>query len=96
MISMLITAFIIGAIGTVHCLGMCGPLALALPVHHLQKIQQAIAVLLYNLGRVITYSILGGIFGWLGRVLMVVAPVKRGTKIGFPFPSTIGSSPPPV
>lgn len=66
MISMLITAFIIGAIGTVHCLGMCGPLALSLPVVSNNVSARFISALLYNLGRVFTYSVLGAVVGFAG------------------------------
>jgi sulfite exporter TauE/SafE len=66
-----IAGILLGLVSSFHCVGMCGPLALALPVHHLQKGQQAFAVLLYNLGRVITYTTLGGIFGWLGRGIYI-------------------------
>jgi uncharacterized protein len=47
--------------------GMCGPLALALPVHHLAKAQQLISLLLYQFGRIITYSLFGLVFGLAGR-----------------------------
>jgi sulfite exporter TauE/SafE len=40
-------------------------------VHHLQKKQQAVAILLYNTGRIVTYAILGGLFGWLGRRIYI-------------------------
>jgi sulfite exporter TauE/SafE len=66
-----IAGILLGLVSSFHCVGMCGPLALALPVHHLQKWQQAFAVLLYNTGRVITYSMLGGLFGWLGSRIYI-------------------------
>jgi sulfite exporter TauE/SafE len=66
-----VAGILLGLVSSFHCVGMCGPLALALPVHHLQKMQQALAVLLYNVGRVITYSLLGGLFGWLGRRIYI-------------------------
>src|SRR4051812_38232887 len=66
-----IAGILLGSMSSFHCVGMCGPLALALPVHHLRKMQQAGAVLLYNLGRVVTYTILGGLFGWLGRRIYI-------------------------
>ncbi|MCY7311882.1 MAG: sulfite exporter TauE/SafE family protein, partial [Chitinophagaceae bacterium] len=33
----MIAGFTLGAAGSLHCVGMCGPLSLALPVHHLSK-----------------------------------------------------------
>jgi sulfite exporter TauE/SafE len=60
-----IAGILLGLVSSFHCVGMCGPLALALPVHHLKKMQQVLAVLLYNGGRVITYSMLGGVSPWV-------------------------------
>ncbi|HEX6428595.1 MAG TPA: sulfite exporter TauE/SafE family protein [Niastella sp.] len=62
-----IAGVLLGLVSSFHCVGMCGPLALALPVHHLQRRHQAIAMLLYNAGRVVTYSLAGLVFGWAGR-----------------------------
>ena len=62
-----IAGFTLGLIGSLHCVGMCGPLALALPVQYLYKSQRAFAIVLYQVGRVITYSTLGLIFGLAGR-----------------------------
>ena len=67
----IIAGVLLGLVGSFHCVGMCGPLALALPVHHLQRVQQATAVLLYNSGRVITYSLAGLLFGWAGRGIYI-------------------------
>lgn len=55
-----------GAVGTFHCIGMCGPLALALPVVTDNSTSRFFSTLLYNLGRVTTYSILGAFFGIAG------------------------------
>lgn len=61
----LLTGFLVGLLGSFHCIGMCGPIAIALP-----KSKNLLASrLLYNLGRVITYSILGLLFGLLGERL---------------------------
>jgi len=46
---------------------MCGPLVLALPVHHMRREKQAFAVVLYNAGRIITYSLIGLLLGLAGR-----------------------------
>jgi len=63
------TAFILGLVGSLHCAGMCGPLALALP--HCGKTQASFVLgrAAYNLGRIITYCLLGIVFGALGKSL---------------------------
>jgi len=60
-------AFLIGLLGSVHCLGMCGPLAFAVP--SLQKGWGFLVwdKLSYQLGRIISYCILGAVIGLLGR-----------------------------
>lgn len=62
-----IEAFIIGLMGSFHCLGMCGPMALSLPLKDHSHSTRAISSLFYNSGRIITYGIMGLFFGWLGR-----------------------------
>jgi sulfite exporter TauE/SafE len=69
MIELLVSALFLGIISSFHCVGMCGPLALALPVSHLSKSMQLLSVVLYNSGRVVTYATLGLIFGIAGRKL---------------------------
>ena len=59
-------ALIMGLVGNLHCLGMCGPIALAVP--HFSENRAGVIVddLLYNSGRIITYGILGLIVGFVG------------------------------
>lgn len=61
------TAFLLGFVGSAHCAGMCGPLALALP--HWGRGQGSFVVgrLLYNFGRILTYASVGAVFGMLGQ-----------------------------
>ncbi|HLG39557.1 MAG TPA: sulfite exporter TauE/SafE family protein [Chitinophagaceae bacterium] len=63
----IIAGFSLGAVSSLHCVGMCGPLALALPVHHLSKTKQLLSLFLFQSGRIITYSLFGLIFGLAGR-----------------------------
>lgn len=63
------TAFTIGLFGSLHCVGMCGPIACALPVRAGGRWAVAGNALLYNLGRTLTYSLLGGVIGLAGRGL---------------------------
>jgi uncharacterized protein len=62
-----IAGFSLGAVSSLHCVGMCGPLALALPVHHLSRTKQLFSLFLYQAGRIITYSAFGLVFGLAGR-----------------------------
>lgn len=71
LVTSLIGGWMLGAVSSFHCIGMCGPLALALPVQHLAPWRQWLAILLYNLGRVLTYAVLGGLLGWAGRQFFV-------------------------
>ena len=64
---LILSAFSLGFLGSFHCIGMCGPIALALPVQHLQGASRLGGILLYNAGRITTYALLGLLFGWLGR-----------------------------
>lgn len=57
----------LGLLSSFHCVGMCGAMAFALPVQHLNPIQRGISVTLYHIGRVLTYALLGLVFGSLGR-----------------------------
>ncbi len=61
-----ITAFITGLLGSFHCAGMCGPIALATPTIGTTGLQKSWGKLLYNLGRIITYAVMGFLFGAFG------------------------------
>lgn len=63
----LIAGFTLGAAGSLHCIGMCGPLSLALPIHTLSGSRRFFSLLSYQLGRVCTYTIIGILFGLAGR-----------------------------
>lgn len=61
------TAFLLGLVGSAHCAGMCGPLALALPATGSNRGTFLAGRLLYNVGRIVTYTLLGAVFGLLGE-----------------------------
>jgi len=65
----LYTAFTIGLIGSFHCIGMCGPIAIALPLGSKGFGSRLVGTLLYNIGRILTYGMLGALFGLLGKGL---------------------------
>lgn len=64
------TAFIMGMAGSLHCVGMCGPLALALPVNHSDNLSRFAGGTLYNLGRIVSYAAMGLVFGSIGKLLI--------------------------
>ncbi len=73
-------AFIIGLFGSLHCVGMCGPLAFALPQQAESKWITLIKKLSYNIGRAISYAFLGLLIGLLGKQLWL-AGLQQGISI---------------
>jgi sulfite exporter TauE/SafE len=64
------TAFLLGLIGSLHCIGMCAPLALALPYAREQRYTLLFQTLKYNFGRALTYAFQGSLLGFLGQGLL--------------------------
>lgn len=64
---MLYTAFVFGLLSSFHCIGMCGPIAMVLPVNHSDASQKTLQILTYHLGRLLAYSSIGFLFGLLGK-----------------------------
>lgn len=60
------TALVLGLLTGFHCIGMCGPIALALPLNKKSWGTRIFSALWYNIGRTITYAFLGAVFGILG------------------------------
>lgn len=66
---MLLTAVILGLVSSLHCVGMCGPIAMMLPVDRQNNTKKTVQILLYHIGRLLSYGTLGLIFGLIGRSL---------------------------
>jgi sulfite exporter TauE/SafE len=64
---MLLSALIFGLLGSFHCIGMCGPIAFMLPINRDDKVKSFFQILSYHLGRLFTYSLIGLLFGFLGK-----------------------------
>ena len=66
----IISIAFLGSFG--HCIGMCGGIVLAYSTIKIEpkssKVSQGVAHLLYSFGRVLTYTVLGALFGTLGGV----------------------------
>lgn len=61
------SALVLGLVGSFHCVGMCGPIAVALPIDNSSWQKRFSGVFLYNIGRAITYGVMGAVFGVLGE-----------------------------
>ena len=64
---MLWSAFILGLLGSLHCVGMCGPIAFMLPVGKSNSLQKSFQVSLYHTGRLLAYASIGLVFGIIGH-----------------------------
>lgn len=63
---MLYSALILGLVSSLHCIGMCGPIAMMLPVDRKNPAKQTLQLLFYHAGRLSAYGSLGMLFGLLG------------------------------
>lgn len=65
----LIEALILGLMGSFHCVGMCGPIAIALPLNNNTWLTRISGSLIYNSGRTLSYAFMGAVFGLVGMGL---------------------------
>jgi len=57
---------VVGMLGSLHCVGMCGPILLAMPFENHNK---WIGSIIYHLGRILCYGLFGGLLALLGVTL---------------------------
>ena len=81
-----LTAFLVGLLGGVHCVGMCGgivgALTLGLPSERREGLSAMMPFqLAYNLGRVVSYVVAGAIMGALGMLLAQLLPVYYAQRV---------------
>ena len=65
------TALALGFFGSFHCVGMCGPIAMSIPRSSNSFSALSFNSTVYNTGRILTYSVFGLIFGFLGAHLTI-------------------------
>ena len=74
------TALMIGLVGSLHCIGMCGPIAISLPLGNKSWWRRTLGGVTYNTGRIITYGIFGALFGFIGKSIEM-AGLQRWASI---------------
>ncbi|NGP89524.1 sulfite exporter TauE/SafE family protein [Fodinibius halophilus] len=67
----IIAGLTFGFLGSFHCIGMCGPIALALPRKSKEQVHYIFSRIIYNAGRITTYIILGSIAGFFSRIIAI-------------------------
>ena len=91
---MFLSAIIFGLLGSFHCIGMCGPIAFMLPIDRKNKTKGFFQILSYHLGRLFSYSLIGLLFGFLGKgfylfgfqqQLSIIVGVSMILVVLFPF-----------
>lgn len=73
----MISSFLLGLFGSFHCVGMCGPIVLSLPC---KNSSQSLSALQYNLGRMLSYAVLGFVFGIFGKGLIITG-IQQGVSV---------------
>ena len=68
---MLMSAIILGLLGSFHCVGMCGPIAFMLPVDRTNSTRKILQISTYHFGRLLAYSLIGLFFGLVGKSLYI-------------------------
>lgn len=77
----LFTGLIIGLVGSLHCLGMCGPIAVSLPLGKGTTVNKLAKNLVFHGGRLLTYGVLGAVFGTVGTGIRL-AGLQQWASIG--------------
>ena len=65
----IVSALIIGLAGSIHCVGMCGPIMLALPFDQDSWLNRFISNFIYFSGKALTYALMGLALGLMGSTV---------------------------
>ncbi len=81
-----LSAFLVGLLGGVHCVGMCGGIVGALTFGLSRERRGSLSAVMpfqltYNLGRVTSYVLAGAIMGALGMLLAQLMPVYYAQRV---------------
>ncbi len=67
----LLAALTLGILGSIHCIGMCGPLVLAIPTNATSRWKFILERLIFNLGKAVTYGMMGAGVGLAGKGILM-------------------------
>ena len=74
---MLLSALALGFLGSLHCLGMCGPIAFMLPLDREHTGKKIAQLFVYHFGRIVAYGLLGIAFGLAGKGLQLFGAQQK-------------------
>ena len=77
---LIVAPLLLGLAGSLHCVGMCGPLMLALPLDAAGRREVLRQMLTYHSGRILTYAALGVLFGVAGQGI-AIAGFQKGLSV---------------
>lgn len=70
--SLYITALVLGLAGSLHCLGMCGPLFMAASGFYETPQKFVLPLILHHTGKIVSYAFLGLLMGMIGKVISII------------------------
>ncbi len=85
----LISAFLVGLLGGVHCVGMCGGIVSAVSVHLPQHKSNLSFLLAYNAGRILSYGLAGALAGLVGASSFFLAHILPVQEVLYAMSSLI-------
>jgi sulfite exporter TauE/SafE len=86
----LLAALTLGLIGSMHCIGMCGPLVLAVPSNAAGRWMFLLERGIYNIGKAVTYAVMGAVLGMMGKGLLMGLQQDLSVVLGCLMLITIG------
>jgi uncharacterized protein len=72
MITLISIALVLGLSSSLHCIGMCGPIAMILPIQQAPPAEKLFKTIVYHVGRILVYALLGAFFGMMGQTFQLM------------------------
>lgn len=85
----LLAALTLGLFGSLHCIGMCGPLVLAVPSNAQNRVKYLFERIVYNTGKAFTYGVMGAVLGFAGKNVLMNIQQELSLILGFTLLVTV-------